>query len=114
MELFISVTLTLTDLAQKTMGSQTRFLVALIIVITWIGIIAAQFIAAGKVLTALTRVDSHGVLALAAVITVVYSFLGGQASILKTDFLRFVLLSVADLIIRRILPLQPFSTFEIN
>ena len=89
---------TLPDLAQKTMGSQTRFLVALIIVITWIGIIAAQFIAAGKVLTALTGVDSHGVLALAAVITVVYSFLGGQASILKTDFLQFALLTAAVLL----------------
>jgi SSS family solute:Na+ symporter len=88
---------TLPDLAQKTMGSQTRFLVALIIVITWIGIIAAQFIAAGKVLTALTAVDPRGVLALAAVITVVYSFLGGQASILKTDFLQFGLLVAAVL-----------------
>ncbi|MGA6926879.1 MAG: hypothetical protein WBY88_14420, partial [Desulfosarcina sp.] len=89
---------TLPDLAQKTMGSHTRFLVALIIVITWIGIIAAQFIAAGKLLTALTGVDSQGLLALAAAITVVYSFLGGQASILKTDFLQFALLAAAVLL----------------
>lgn len=90
-----SKAVTLPDLAQKTMGSQTRFLVALIIVITWIGIIAAQFIAAGKILTALTGVDSGVVLALAAVIIVVYSFLGGQASILKTDFLQFLILAAA-------------------
>ena len=88
---------TLPDLAQMTMGSQTRFLVALIIVITWIGIIAAQFIAAGKILTALTGVDHQGLLALAAVIIVVYSFLGGQASILKTDFLQFAILAAAVL-----------------
>ncbi len=93
-----SKAVTLPDLAQKTMGSQTRFLVAIIIVITWIGIIAAQFIAAGKVLTALTGVDSHGVFALAAAITVVYSFLGGQASILKTDFFQFALLVAAVLL----------------
>jgi len=86
---------TLPDLAQKTMGSQTRFLVALIIVVTWIGIIAAQFIATGKILTALTGFDSRGILALAAVIIVLYSFLGGQASILKTDFLQFTLLATA-------------------
>ena len=86
---------TLPDLAQMTMGSRTRFLVALIIVVTWIGIIAAQFIAAGKILTALTGFDSRGLLAIAAVIIVVYSFLGGQASILKTDFLQFAILAAA-------------------
>ncbi len=88
---------TLPDLAQMTMGSGPRFLVALIIVITWIGIIAAQFIAAGKILTALTGVNHQGILALAALIIVVYSFLGGQASILKTDFLQFAVLAVAVL-----------------
>jgi solute:Na+ symporter, SSS family len=88
---------TLPDLAQKTMGDRTRFLVALIIVITWIGIIAAQFIAAGKILTALTGFDSRGLLALSAAIIVIYSFLGGQASILKTDFLQFAILAVAVL-----------------
>ena len=86
---------TLPDLAQKTMGSQTRFLVALIIVITWIGIIAAQLIAAGKILTAMTGNESQWVLAFAAAIIVIYSFLGGQASILKTDFLQFAILAVA-------------------
>ena len=88
---------TLPDLAQMTMGSGTRFLIALIIVITWVGIVAAQFIAAGKILTALTGVNHQGVLALAALIVVVYSFLGGQASILKTDFLQFAILVVAVL-----------------
>lgn len=92
-----SKAVTLPDLAQKTMGSQTRFLVALIIVVTWIGIIAAQFIAAGKILSALTGADSAGILALAALIIVVYSFLGGQSSILKTDFLQFALLAAAIL-----------------
>lgn len=86
---------TLPDLAQMTMGSRTRFLIALIIVVTWIGIIAAQFIAGGKILAALTGVDHAGILALAALIIVVYSFLGGQASILKTDFLQFAILGAA-------------------
>lgn len=92
-----SKAVTLPDLAQMTMGSQTRFLVALIVVITWIGIIAAQFIAAGKILNALTGADAGGVLALAALIIVVYSFLGGQSSVLKTDFLQFTLLAAAVL-----------------
>ncbi len=88
---------TLPDLAQMTMGSQTRFLIALIIVITWVGIIAAQFIATGKILAALTGIDHQGILAGAAAIIVVYSFLGGQASILKTDFLQFAILAAAVL-----------------
>jgi SSS family solute:Na+ symporter len=92
-----SKAVTLPDLAQQTMGSKTRFLVALIVVITWIGIIAAQFIAAGKILTALTGNDSRWILALAAAIIVVYSYLGGQSSILKTDFLQFGILVAAIL-----------------
>lgn len=86
---------TLPDLAEKTMGNSTRILVAFIIVITWVGIIAAQFIAAGKIITALTGLDSFWVLTLAASVIVIYSYLGGQASILKTDFLQFSILFIA-------------------
>ncbi len=90
-----SEAVTLPDLAEKTMGNSTRILVAFIITITWIGIIAAQFIAAGKIITALTGLDAFWVLTLAAAVIVLYSYLGGQASILKTDFLQFLILLAA-------------------
>ncbi|MDX9800999.1 MAG: sodium:solute symporter family protein [Spirochaetia bacterium] len=90
-----SEAVTLPDLAEKTMGNSTRVLVAFIIVITWVGIIAAQFIAAGKIITALTGLDSFWVLTLSAAVIVIYSYLGGQASILKTDFLQFSILFIA-------------------
>ena len=90
-----SEAVTLPDLAEKTMGNRTRILVAVIIAITWIGIIAAQFIAAGKIITALTGLDAFWVLTLAAAVIVIYSYLGGQASILKTDFLQFSILIIA-------------------
>ncbi len=90
-----SEAVTLPDLAEKTMGNNTRILVAFIITVTWIGIIAAQFIAAGKIITALTGLDAFWVLTLAAAVIVIYSYLGGQASILKTDFLQFTILFIA-------------------
>ncbi len=90
-----SESVTLPDLAEKTMGNNTRILVAFIITITWIGIIAAQFIAAGKIITALTGMNAFWVLTLAAAVIVIYSYLGGQASILKTDFLQFSILFFA-------------------
>ena len=90
-----SEAVTLPDLAEKTMGNHTRILVAFIITITWIGIIAAQFIAAGKIITALTGMDAFWVLTLAAAVIIIYSYLGGQASILKTDFLQFSILFFA-------------------
>ena len=51
--------------------------------------------AAGKIITALTGLDAFWVLTLAAAVIVIYSYLGGQASILKTDFLQFSILIIA-------------------
>ena len=87
----------LPDLADKTMGQGVRVLVSLIIVITWIGIISAQFIAAKKLVSAMTGWDSLFVLPAIAAVIILYSFFGGQSSILKTDFLQQAILFLAVL-----------------
>lgn len=87
----------LPDLADKTMGREVRVLVSVIIVITWIGIISAQFIAAKKLIVAMTGWNSVLVLPGIAAVIILYSFFGGQSSILKTDLLQQGILIVAVL-----------------
>lgn len=85
---------TLADVAQKTIGKEARVLMAIIIMIAWVGIIAAQFLAAGQLVGAL--LDSNNlnlIMIIVGVVMISYAALGGQFSILKTDMLQFVLLS---------------------
>lgn len=90
-----SKAVSLPDLADKTMGKEVRVLVSIIIVITWIGIISAQFIAAKKLVTAMTGWNSVFVLPAIAAVIILYSFFGGQSSILKTDLLQQAILFIA-------------------
>ena len=88
----------LPHLAEMVLGRPAAILIALIVAVTWIGIISAQFIAVGRLLTALTGRESTLILPGAAAIIILYSFLGGQNSILKTDLLQQGILLAAVLV----------------
>jgi SSS family solute:Na+ symporter len=83
---------TLPDLGEKLMGPAVRRLISLIIVITWTGIISAQFIAAAGIIKGLIGSSASYIIFVSAIVITLYSLLGGQASILKTDFLQFAIL----------------------
>ncbi len=111
---------TLPDLAGALLGKKTRPLVSLIIVPAWLGITAAQFVAIAKILQPLTGMDqTMAILACAATVTV-YASLGGQLSVLKTDFWQFLILGTAlvatmgYLFISQPLPLDAFKIQFIN
>ena len=80
---------TLADLVGMLIGSRARALVAVIIVTGWTGIVAAQFVAAGRIVDTLTDLDATGALVAASVVITIYAILGGQSSIMKTDALQF-------------------------
>ena len=90
-----SEALTLPDLAGKLGGQATRKLVALIIVITWTGIAAGQFLAASKVLSTMTGLGHTWAVVVAAAFLLVYTLIGGQKSVLRTDFFQFGILAIA-------------------
>lgn len=90
-----SEAVSLPDLSHKTMGGAVRVLVSVIIVLTWIGIISAQFVAAKKLISAMTGWDSPLILPGIASVIILYSFFGGQSSILKTDMLQQAILFIA-------------------
>ncbi len=90
---------TLPGLAEATAGKGGKIASALVIVISWTGIIAAQFLALSTVVALLTGGESSNTLiTLSSLAIILYTAFGGQISIIKTDALQFILLSSGLLI----------------
>ena len=86
---------TLPEIAEKTVGKTGRKLVAFIIAISWIGIIAAQFAAvAGFIGLVLGHDAGTQSVLITSVIVIVYTLLGGQLSVVRTDALQFGILTL--------------------
>lgn len=86
---------TLPEIAEKTVGKTGRKLVALIIAVSWIGIIAAQFAAvAGFIGLVLGHDAGTQSVLITAMIVIVYTLLGGQLSVVRTDALQFGILTL--------------------
>ncbi|PKL08542.1 MAG: hypothetical protein CVV51_08470 [Spirochaetae bacterium HGW-Spirochaetae-7] len=86
---------TLPDLAEKLVGPSLRTLTSLIVLVTWTGIATAQFVAAAKVISGITGLGHQGAVAAAAAFLVVYTLIGGQKSVLRTDLFQFGFLATA-------------------
>lgn len=86
---------TLPELAEKSVGKVGRKLVALIIAVSWIGIIAAQFAAVASFIALVTGYESGTLsVAITAAIVILYTLLGGQLSVVRTDALQFWILAL--------------------
>lgn len=89
---------TLPELLGKFYGKRAEFISSLIIPIAWIGIVAAQIIAAAKILSGLGFMGYNEAAIISGVVFVLYTVAGGQISILKTDTIQSVII-VAGLIV---------------
>jgi len=69
-------------------GNTTRIIASLLISMAWLGIVAAQIIAAGKIMSIIWPGHLNTFMVLAAAIFIGYTVLGGQYSILRTDFIQ--------------------------
>jgi solute:Na+ symporter, SSS family len=87
--------LTLPDLADKLVGPSVRTLSSVIIMVTWIGIATAQFVAAAKIISGITGLAHQPAVLAAALFMVVYTLIGGQKSVLRTDLFQFGFLAIA-------------------
>ena len=86
---------TLPEIAEKTVGKTGRKLVAFIIAVSWIGIVAAQFAAvAGFIGLVLGHDAGTQSVLITAIIVIVYTLLGGQLSVVRTDALQFGILTL--------------------
>lgn len=85
---------TLPDLARKTAGIEGQLLIAFIIMLSWTGIIAAQFVAFSAIISFMSgNANTTSLLIITSAAIILYTAVGGQLSIIKTDAIQFVLLA---------------------
>lgn len=89
---------TMPDMAEKYISPAARKLMALIIIPAWASILAAQYIAAAKIAVALSGLDYSFALGGCALLITGYTVLGGQNSILKSDFVQYGLVTLGLLL----------------
>ncbi|MBN2397468.1 MAG: sodium:solute symporter family protein, partial [Deltaproteobacteria bacterium] len=86
---------TLPEILEKQYGGNAiRIIASVSIVSAWLGIIAAQIIAAGKILSVLWPEHSSLLMIIAGCVFVTYTLLGGQYSILRTDLIQAALIVI--------------------
>ncbi|MBR6378933.1 MAG: hypothetical protein IKS02_03055 [Fibrobacter sp.] len=95
----------LPDLVENLYGKGPRLVASLVIPVAWTGIVAAQIIAAAKLLMTFTALSYTAAAIIAATVFTGYTLAGGQLSILRTDFLQ------ACLIILGLVVLAGFALF---
>jgi len=79
---------TLPELVEKQYGQRVALAASILIVVSWVGIIAAQIIGAGKIMSILGVGSPSVWMAVFTAIFVTYTVLGGQRAIIRTDFLQ--------------------------
>lgn len=83
---------TLPELLGHFYGKKAEIIASAIIPIAWLGIVAAQIIAAAKILSGLGFISYSNAAILSGGVFIVYTLAGGQVSILKTDTIQAVLI----------------------
>ncbi|PKL19010.1 MAG: hypothetical protein CVV49_03175 [Spirochaetae bacterium HGW-Spirochaetae-5] len=84
---------TLPEILEKQYGhSSVKIVSSLVIVIAWTGIIAAQMISAGKIMSNVLPGHYKLFVILCALIFITYTVLGGQNSVIKTDLFQSLLI----------------------
>ena len=85
---------TLPELVGKQYDSRMALATSLLIVIAWIGIVAGQIIAAGKILSVVGMGSPLLWMVLFTIVFVAYTLLGGQYAIIRTDALQAAIIFI--------------------
>ena len=80
----------LPELMGEFYGKEVKILSSIIIPIAWIGIVAAQIMGSAKIISVFVDMSYPTAVIISGLVFIVYTFLGGQLSILKTDFIQFM------------------------
>jgi len=83
---------TLPELLGLEYDQRARLAASALILVSWTGIIAAQIVASGKLLSVLFGSGTEFFMIASAAVFVAYTTLGGQRSIVKTDALQLLIL----------------------
>ena len=85
---------TLPELVEKQYGSRVGLAASILIVIAWVGVVAGQIVAAGSFLSILGMGSTTFWMIIFTAVVIVYAILGGQLSIIRTDFIQAPILFV--------------------
>ncbi|HQP49389.1 MAG TPA: sodium:solute symporter family protein [Spirochaetota bacterium] len=90
---------TLPGVLERQYGSRAvKITASLLISVSWLGIIAGQIIAAGKVLSAVWPGSTMQIIVAVGTVITLYTALGGQYSILRTDAVQMLIITVGIII----------------
>jgi SSS family solute:Na+ symporter len=82
---------TLPDILERAYGRRVSVPAAVMIATAWCGIVAAQMIAGALLLSGIFTLGFQSAVAFVAVVFIVYTFLGGQLSVIRTDLWQLLL-----------------------
>lgn len=83
---------TLPDLANITVGRAAEMIIALIIVIAWVGVVAGQLVAMNSLVSFATGRNDKWLFIIMSLVIIVYTLFGGQSSVVKTDKIQFIVI----------------------
>lgn len=85
---------TLPELVEKQYDRRVGLAASILIVISWVGVVAGQIVAAGKVLSILGIGSVTQWMIIFTIVFVTYAILGGQFSVIRTDVFQAAILFV--------------------
>jgi SSS family solute:Na+ symporter len=86
---------TLPEILDIQYGPEAKLCASVLIVIAWMGIIAGQVVAAGKILGTILDVPQSLLMTITALVFITYTILGGQHSVIRTDTIQSLIIIVA-------------------
>ncbi|MGL5051614.1 MAG: sodium:solute symporter family protein [Fusobacteriaceae bacterium] len=82
----------LPQLLESFYGEEVKILSSIIIPIAWVGIVAAQIIGSAQIINIFAEMSYTSAVILSGTVFIIYTILGGQLSIIKTDFLQLIVI----------------------
>lgn len=104
---------TLPEVLEKQYGHRSiKIVSSIVIVIAWTGVIAAQIIAAGKIMNVILPGHYHLFIVLCAVLFIIYTVLGGQSSVISTDLFQsfLIFIGIITAVISAVIKFGPVSS----
>jgi len=88
---------TLPEILEVQYGPEAKLFASGLIVIAWTGIIAGQIVAAGKILEVILKAPPSLLMIVTAFVFILYTLLGGQHSVVRTDTIQSLIIIIAIL-----------------
>lgn len=83
---------TLPELVEKQYDRRVGLAASILIVIAWVGVVAGQIVAAGKVLSILGMGSGNLWMVIFTIVFVAYTVIGGQLSVIRTDLFQAIII----------------------